>query len=221
MKLNRSTFVVLDLDDTLYHEDDYVISGLEAIANFVLELYCQDIRSLIFKWKEQDGTDILEAICHKLKLPISAKDQFLWVYRLHRPKIQLSADIRYAIDRINHQCAGIAILTDGRSTSQRLKLASLGLLTDFPCFISEEFESTKPDPKRFLHIMNIYPAESYLYIGDNPCKDFISPNKLGWSTIGIKGDNRNIHSQNMDQLTPEFFPTIWLNHFSDINNLLC
>ena len=86
-------------------------------------------------------------------------------------------------------------MTDGRSITQRLKLRALGL-GDIPAYVSEEYGGAdKPDPTRFLAIVNDFPADHYVYVADNPGKDFFAPNDLGWLTIGVRHNGRGIHPQ--------------------------
>jgi putative hydrolase of the HAD superfamily len=115
-------------------------------------------------------------------------------------------------------CKSLVILTDGRSVTQRLKIEALGL-TRFPVYISEEFSSEKPSSERFLKIVCKFECNKYVYIADNPQKDFLAPNSLGWHTIGLRGDQRNIHSQNIDALPEEYLPNIWIDSLSDLLTL--
>jgi putative hydrolase of the HAD superfamily len=42
--------------------------------------------------------------------------------------------------------------------------------------------------------MEAHPAAArFLYVGDNPDKDFLAPNRLGWTTVMVR-DERNLHS---------------------------
>ena len=44
--------------------------------------------------------------------------------------------------------------------------------------------------------MDAFPErKGFVYVGDNPTKDFIAPNKLGWDTYCLKQDKQNIHPQ--------------------------
>ena len=64
--------------------------------------------------------------------------------------------------------------------------------------------------------MNKFPsADQYIYIGDNPKKDFITPNRLGWTTIGILDSGQNIHSQDVC-IGNEYLPQRWVKSFTDI-----
>ena len=69
----------------------------------------------------------------------------------------------------NAPFAARALITDGRSLTQRLKIQALGLTDLFDdILISEAMQSEKPDDKRFVFLQNKYPAaKRFIYIGDN------------------------------------------------------
>lgn len=55
--------------------------------------------------------------------------------------------------------------------------------------------------------MNRYPeCRDFTYVGDNPRKDFIAPNALGWLTVCLKDDGRNIHKQDFTSITALALP---------------
>jgi len=211
--------VVFDLDDTLYSEDDYSQSGVIAVANELERLFNLDISKQLLSVHEAKG-DIWGRACELLSIPTTAKDSLLWMYRLHQPQIDLGQEIKEVVDDISKQAQQVVILTDGRSITQRLKLDALGLL-EYPSYISEEYNLTKPLAKRFQIIMSDFPADNYAYIADNPVKDFIGPNSLGWKTIGVCDGGRNIHPQIVDNLASEYLPNVWVQKHSDIVENLC
>jgi putative hydrolase of the HAD superfamily len=93
------------------------------------------------------------------------------------------------------------LVTDGRSNSQRNKIKALGLERWFEernIIISEEFGSEKTDKRNFTYFMEKYPGRSYCYVGDNTQKDFLAPNGLGWNTVCLLDDGRNIHKQDFN-----------------------
>lgn len=69
--------------------------------------------------------------------------------------------------------------------------------------------------------MKDYPARAYVYVADNPRKDFIAPNRLHWKTIGLRGDERNIHSQDCEGLTSEMLPDQWIDTLTELPDILC
>ena len=211
--------VVFDLDDTLYSEDDYNQSGVIAVTNELARLFNLDIKEQLLSVREEKG-DIWGRACELLSIPATVKDSLLWMYRLHQPRIDLGQEIVELMADVSKQAQQVVILTDGRSITQRLKLDALGLL-EYPFYISEEYNSTKPMTERFHRIMSDFPAANYVYIADNPVKDFVGPNSLGWKTIGICNGGRNIYPQIVEGVTAEYLPNVWLHRLSDIVENLC
>lgn len=213
----ESTCLVLDLDDTLYREYDYQTSGLKFVEKQILKLYGVDLTGKLLELRDQGVVDIFLEVSRILKLPASIKDSFLIMYRYHKPDIDLTLETKGFLKLALKSFKQIAILTDGRSVSQRLKLEALGLI-NIPVFISEEWNSTKPDNQRFIAIMEKYSkCTHFCYIADNPEKDFFAPNKLDWQTIGVRNSGRNIHTQK-DVLDKDFRPNKWVLNLENIMN---
>ena len=73
--------------------------------------------------------------------------------------------------------------------------------------ISEEFGSEKPALANYTYFMERYPeCHDFTSVGDNPRKDFIAPNALGWLTVCLKDDGRNIHKQDFTSITAQALP---------------
>ena len=66
----------------------------------------------------------------------------------------------------------------------------------------------------YEQIMQRWPGKRYVYIGDNPRKDFIAPNRLGWLTLGLVDCGANIHPQRRDQ-GGEDAPQHWIDRLED------
>ncbi|WP_163929917.1 HAD family hydrolase [Paraferrimonas sp. SM1919] len=210
-----NTVVVFDLDDTLYHEVDYQHSGYQYLINLCARLFQKDISEIITLAKN-NKSDVLDAICDHLQLPHDVKLSLLWQYRLHVPSITLSNDVSRTLGAIKKHAQAVAIITDGREISQRLKIEALGL-SDIETLVSEGWGETKPGIKRFKYLMAKYPNKHYVYIGDNIKKDFVTPNKLGWQTVGILDSGKNVHSQNIEVETG-FLPNTWIKSFKQLHN---
>jgi putative hydrolase of the HAD superfamily len=197
--------IVFDLDDTLYPEREYVRSGIGAVSDAIRDAFGRDIRKdLLTSW-ESGERDFLTKACRILQQPDSLKESLLWIYRLHFPSIALPSDSRRAIDACLQRGCTVAILTDGRSLTQRLKLRALGLAS-LPAYISEDWQSEKPHPLRFTQIMADFPAAHYAYIGDNPAKDFHAPRSLGWYSICIRHHGSGVYQQNYQPDNQEYMP---------------
>lgn len=220
MEINKSAVWVFDLDDTLYSEKDYQRSGYLHIADHVKKLYQQDVSGIIEEADAQNK-DVLQEICCALALPDSVKQSLLWMYRLHIPTIELTPDVKCTLEVIKSRCSAISVITDGRSVSQRNKLLSLGL-EQIDSLVSEEWGESKPGDIRFKEIERRYPDESqYIYVGDNVKKDFITPKKMNWLTIGIRDTGNNIHSQDLSEISDEYHPHFWINSLSELQDYVC
>ena len=188
--------IVFDLDDTLYSEYEYVLSGIDFLEEYLSKIYNYQFKGELKEVYKNKNNDFLEFACKKLNLAKNSKDSLLWIYRLHYPKIKLAPYISELISSLNKLNAKILILTDGRSITQRLKIKALGL-DRFQAYISEEFLSEKPNKKRFIQIEKDHPCKRYLYIADNPEKDFIAPIELNWKIIGANWVTNKIHNNKL------------------------
>ena len=138
-----------------------------------------------------------------LDLPIA---DYLYIYRNHKPNIALCEDVVRTLDALKAEGVRIGLITDGRSVQQRNKIEALGMgrwIKNEDIVISEGFGSEKPALANYEFFMKRYPeCQDFTYVGDNPRKDFIAPNVLGWMTVCLKDDGRNIHRQDFTS-TPE------------------
>lgn len=205
--------VVFDLDDTLYPEMDYVRSAYRAIAT-------------------RYGADLLPRM---LAAP-NAREAFdstgidineiLDIYRTHKPDIKLPWQSLYVLESLRLAGNIIGLVTDGRSVTQRNKIEALGLerfLRPDLIMISEEVGSGKISGEAFNRIATETKGESrYLYIGDNPEKDFIAPNELGWLTIEVKrgGNGENIFSQKNEELSMPYRPKIIIEQLTELQDVI-
>lgn len=184
--------VCFDLDDTLYKEIDFLKSAYSEIASSVGH---PEAVSQMMEWYYEKKNVFAGLIC-AFDLNVSVND-LLKMYRNHYPNISLDAGVMGFLQELKENGAKLGLITDGRSVSQRNKIKALGLNGFFDIeVISEEFGSEKPDFRNYQAVMDAFPERKYfIYVGDNPAKDFIAPNQLGWDTYCLKQDKRNIHPQ--------------------------
>src|SRR3546814_4787341 len=85
----------------------------------------------------------------------------------------------------------LAMLTDGELCCQQAKIAALGLNRSdiMPIICTGQWGRSywKPHRRGFEDIQSHYrlPPSAFVYIADNPVKDFIAPRALGWRTVQI------------------------------------
>ena len=207
--LSDKDIVVFDLDDTLYKEVDYLVSAYHAIANAIH----LDVTDEMLDWYHA-GKNVFQCLLDKYDVDLSLA-KLLETYRYHEPKISLIPESDIFLSHLRRECIKVGIISDGRSKTQRNKLKSLGLEWIDNVVISEELGSEKPSEANYLYFEKKYPGYCFTYIADNLKKDFITPNRLGWHTICLKDDGRNIHSQNIE-ITEVQKPQIIVNKLTDL-----
>ncbi len=216
--INLSKWVIVfDIDDTLISEFEYQLSGVRAIEEFLSKIYNKSFQGKLLKFLNLGCDDFLSEFCKELNFPEVFKESLLWTYRLHLPDIKFHDGIDELIVYLKKCKANLAILSDGRSITQRLKLEALGL-NNLPSFISEEYSSDKFSNKRFLEIQKKWPDKRYVYIGDNAEKDFLIPNELGWLSIGADWIDNKVHSSEIKEQTK--IPDLWVKNPNEVINIL-
>lgn len=210
--------ICFDLDDTLCKEIDYLKSAYREIAEYAAE-HCHGcsvpVSVLAHKAYDvmlaayQEGQNAFDVLNRFLGLDLPIAD-YLYIYRNHKPNIALSEDAVRTLDALKAEGVRIGLITDGRSVQQRNKIEALGLgrwIENADIVISEEFGSEKPALANYEYFMKRYPeCQDFTYVGDNPRKDFIAPNALGWMTICLMDDGRNIHRQEYKKHGMEYQP---------------
>lgn len=229
---SRMKVICFDLDDTLYKEIDYLMSAYREVAEYAAGQCtgCSDsVYFLAIKAYNRmldayhQGLNAFEELNKFLGLELPVSD-YLYIYRHHKPKIALSEDVVQTLDALKAEGVHIGLITDGRSIQQRNKIEALGLgrwIENADIVISEEFGSEKPALANYEYFMKRYPhCQSFIYVGDNVKKDFIAPNRLGWETIGLMDDGRNIHGQIVSGIESERLPKKWMLKMSELKVLL-
>lgn len=131
----------------------------------------------------------------------------------------LDEETRTTLMRLKDDGVVLGIISDGRMITQANKICALGLgrfIGEEDIIINEVEERFKPDMKSFRKIMERYGKDSeYWYIGDNTSKDFKAPNSLGWITVCLLNDGRNIHQQDFKK-EQAFLPKYLAYKINDI-----
>ncbi len=205
------TAVVFDLDDTLYPEREYAFSGFDAVAAAFEDLL-GDRSEAAAQMRQLFDTEHRPRIFNTLlsRLPNRAAGfppdssgpgrefpddkelvkRMIQTYREHTPSISLHADADAALTRLRttHK---LGLITDGPVQSQSAKINALSLRPRLDAIVlTDELGPgfAKPHLRAFeLTARQLaVNADKCAYVADNPAKDFIAPNALGWTTIQIK-----------------------------------
>jgi putative hydrolase of the HAD superfamily len=185
--------VILDLDDTLFLERDYVRSGMAAVgahvaathgvagfAEVATELFTAGVRGTTFN-------QTLERLGMTPDAQLVA--ELVDVYRRHTPTITLLPDAARLIAHLDGRYLGV--VTDGPLDSQRAKAQAVGAPAWAQLIVyTAELGPGFGKPHQLAFSMHEDRADlagpEFTYIADNPTKDFAGPKSLGWATIRIR-----------------------------------
>ena len=194
--------VLFDLDDTLYKEIDFVKSAYKYIADYLSHHHNIDNTFQTLWDTHNNGENAFDRLLDMIGTSTIDIPALLKLYREHFPIIELSEDVSDTLSTLKLKGATLGIITDGRSLTQRNKLKALGLDKYFDndnIIISQEFGSEKDNAANFEFFVTKFGASNdFYFIGDNPKKDFFHPNIMGWTTICLKDDGRNIHPHSIE-----------------------
>ena len=189
--------VIFDLDDTLYNECDYVRSGYERVAEYLVKhtkkMSESDIVDYLYQAFEQKkmAIDCLFAECEDLDSEL--KSRCIQIYRENNPNLKLPQESRDLLLELRARGKKIGIITDGRVEGQKNKIKALDLLplideyiiTDELAGNSDVAKFRKPNTLAFqiMHERLGIEYDDMVYIGDNRSKDFQAPICLGMMPI--------------------------------------
>jgi putative hydrolase of the HAD superfamily len=193
--MSKLQALVFDLDDTLYSEKDFVLSGFRAVANWssvnlgissdrgyatLFDLYSQGVRNDTFdRW----------LMIHEIARPeLAAK--FVEIYREHIPSIAPFPESIELLKSLQGYYK-IGLVSDGYLAVQQAKWVALGLANFFDAVVFSDSlgrANWKPSTAPFQLVLDKLGAEPEfsVYIGDNPRKDFFGARQLGMYTIQVK-----------------------------------
>lgn len=187
--------IVFDLDDTLYPERDYVLSGFRAVAMWaethldipaeqgsteLQQLFAQGVRGDTFnRWLLSHGIDGADLT-----------PQLVQVYREHTPTLTPFPGMPQLLDRLRDRYR-LGIVSDGYLAVQQRKLAALGLADYFDVVVfSDQLgrEAWKPSTRPFETVLERIgvASEASVYVADNPKKDFLGARRAGMATIWLR-----------------------------------
>jgi putative hydrolase of the HAD superfamily len=213
-----NTVFVFDLDDTLYSERSFEESGIRSAYQWVLDKANTDYSENFQMHLLENKSKWVDFICSEFgRVNFVNKESILHHYHSHIPEIFLYKDSEVLLSEIRKKNGMIAVVTDGKSITQRNKLRALGI-ADFidQVYISEEVGFSKPSTHSFLLIQEEFPDRNFIYFGDNPKKDFVAPNELGWKTYGRRWAAHNVHQYALEALPQINLPNQWFSTFEEI-----
>jgi putative hydrolase of the HAD superfamily len=194
--------VIFDLDDTLYPERAFAISAFRDVALWAeaeLGLVGLDAEMTTLLDDGHLGPLFTMALTQRGADPAHASG-LIDVYRRHQPaKLDLYDDAAAVLATFAAD-GPIGLITDGTVSVQQAKVRALGLENRFNRIIYTHERGgrafAKPHPAAFEDMGAAIgrDGDRFVYVGDNPAKDFAAPNRMGWTTVQIKRPQR-IHAR--------------------------
>jgi putative hydrolase of the HAD superfamily len=196
-------FYVFDIDDTLYLERNFVRSGFQVVGQWMkMQFGVDDFFGRAWKLFENGRRQhIFDMVISELDLQDRGiVEKMVNVYRSHKPAISLEPDAILFLE--SHAANDMAIITDGYADVQWSKIRTLCLDSRVSRVIATDDwgkDFWKPNPRSFIELCKGRDPADCVYIADNPCKDFMAPEHLGWApSIRI----RRPEALHYDCLTP-------------------
>ena len=188
--------VLFDLDDTLYPEIEFVMSGFRSVAHFLSSRHQLNEEILFTRMSEilqRDGRGrVFDILLKDLGIYAEEKVRLLvYLYRSHSPNIYLYEDTLPILNCLREKGLLLGVITDGLASVQRSKVEALGLrdMLDVVIYTDEiGREYWKPSIVPYqvaLDLLEVKPSEAS-YVGNDIAKDFIGANALGMLTIQVK-----------------------------------
>jgi putative hydrolase of the HAD superfamily len=191
---HQKWLIAFDMDDTLFPEKEFVKSGFQAVAKYIEKKFNETkffdtAWNLFLEGRRGDIFDQAISMCG-LKESRNLVKELVNLYREHKPSLKLFPDAKSLLARLEKR-HHLAIITDGNLLAQKNKASALGIESMMEKIIyTDEFgpDFWKPSPFAYQELMRLFNVQPELciYIADNPKKDFIAPNQLGWKTVQVK-----------------------------------
>jgi len=184
--------VIFDLDDTLYPERRFALSGFAAVAREVERRYSIPADDVFRVLKDTLVTRLrhiaLQMIGEAFDLPPVSVLELRDVFRAHVPNLKLPRESRSVLRELRPSWR-IGILTNGIARVQANKIAALGLAPEVDAIVlAEETGTNKPRPGAFhavLGRLGVDAAEA-IFVGDDPWCDMFGARRVGLKTIRVR-----------------------------------
>lgn len=219
--------ILFDLDDTLYLERDYVLSGFQAVAYWAetnLDIPAEPgfaQLKLLFEAGVR-GRTFNEWLLYFGQRDDALVGQLIDIYRQHQPTITPLVETQPVLAKLR-PAYRLGLVSDGYLEVQRRKLAALQLAPLFDVVVfSDELgrDCWKPSVKPFQAALDALEVtgDEAIYIGDNPLKDFLGAKMLGMRTVQVE-QAQGIYA-GLKPPTSEHEPHFTVRSLADLPTLL-
>lgn len=195
--------IIFDLDDTLYRRADFMQSGFAAVAGYAAATWRLDgahvLATLVAAHQDHRHGREFQAVCDEHRLPQSAVQTLVSIFRTHQPAIALDPEVVSMLRALRADGWRLAVLTNGAPAVQRLKARALDLdrLVDVVLFAEEHAPGGKPHAAAFHAALDHLrlPPSRCLFVGDDPERDIDGAHRAGLRTIRVSVARRHAHPE--------------------------
>jgi carbamoyl-phosphate synthase large subunit len=188
--------VLFDLDNTLYPEEQFVVGGFRAVAQFLAKrrhLATEQLLQQMLNILRLHGRGrVFNLLLKELQIDSASwLPTLLQVYRSHQPVLSLFPETPVLLRALKGRGLRLALVTDGLASIQRRKIAALGLdayMSAIVCTGELSEGCAKPSRIPFevaLNLLDVAPNAA-AYVADDINKDFAGPNQLGMKSVQIR-----------------------------------
>jgi putative hydrolase of the HAD superfamily len=183
--------LIFDLDDTLYPERRFHLSGLAAVA---VEVHRRTgsrasdaFRHMRLVARSQGRAFVFQSLCDAFGLDYDLVPLLVVHYRAHQPRLRLPRSTAHTLAAARPGWR-TAVVTNGVPEVQRRKVAALGIAAFVDeVVVASEWGSGagKPEPHGFLRalgVLGVSPGDA-VFVGDDPACDVRGARAVGLATI--------------------------------------
>lgn len=186
--------IIFDLDDTLYNEKEYVVSGFRSVSKKIeskyglnfFEVYSALLESFFVDGRGKNFDKIVD----KFGLSPKIVPDLVKTYRGHEPEIHIKDEDKLFLKKLSQKYK-LCLITDGWEDVQKNKVSVLKLDSIFDLVLYSQRDGikyAKPHNKFFVKALNYFKVkkEEAVMIGDDYDKDIVGANGLGIKTFQVE-----------------------------------
>ena len=189
--------VIFDLDDTLYRERRFVLSGLVEVSRAIEASHgvpaARVFRYLQSRFRHAGRHHLLQTCCRDMGLPVRDLPGWVAMIRAHQPRLRLPRESVMVLQRLRREGRRLGVLTNGLVGTQTAKVRALGLesLVDVVVYADHHAPGGKPDVACFEAIRTVLgvPASRCVHVGDDRIKDVDGAHAAGMRAIWLTNGN--------------------------------
>jgi len=190
--MSRVSCFLVDLDDTLYSELNYVDSGYRVVAPAMAKACGADPAELLYRLRhdlrKNGRTGAFDRVVKHYKGDEAIVAALVELYRNHKPDVAFYPGARDALANLR-RIAPVAIVTDGAALMQKRKIEALGLapLVD-AVVLCWECDAPKPATLAYELAAGQIGANlaTAVVIGDDPLHDMAAAHAMKARAIRVR-----------------------------------